>query len=306
MIFNRSLRRPLRFSLIFCLIAATGLISSLPRTLFARSFVTPAIGQQEISDGVVELLAAGDLNGAIIAMREEPSSPKLLYLLRELSRIHEAHSGRKPEKSQLHSYDQNLAISNHNVFLFLQSRGADGKKFMKEAHRFYRKARSEGTPLHRAECNLLRAALTASSGDIKKAEKLFSKIDQGALRSDYASMEYLAAYYAAVGAADHAVEALEKAHEINPDGALTWLAVGDDFHGIEKSEPFRKKLVEWRAAEAARKLALTAKKSGTKPKHELSDEASSFRPQKAMPHYDLKKKKKVKGKKKNLTRHHRR
>ncbi|MFH0799150.1 MAG: hypothetical protein V2A66_03075 [Pseudomonadota bacterium] len=244
-----------------------------------------------ISDAVVDALSAGDVNGAIIAMREEPSSPKLLYLTRELTRINNFPSAPKPDKSSAHKTYQNLAIAYHNVYLFLKSRGVDKKTFLKEAHRYYHKARSAGTTLHKADCDLLDAALTAASGNIEKARKQFSRIDEDALRGDFDSMEYLAAYHAATGDAPAAITALEAVHSLNPDATVTWLAIGDDFHGIADDQGFKELLVTWKATEVSKRLTLQVPK-GSKPRLEVSDETGLFRPQKSMPHYDLKKKKK--------------
>ena len=244
--------------------------------------------QAEISPAVVDALAAGDVNGAVLLLREERANPKILYLTREATRIANFGMSKKPDRAEAHKVYQNAGISYHNLYLFLKARGIDQPLFFKEAERLYDKARGAGTLLHRAECDLLLAALLAASGDLEKAQKKYAKIDDAALRGDFESMEYLAAYHAATGNVEGTLAALDAAHRLNPDATLTWLAVGDDFHAIAQEPEFKALMVTWKAQEASQRLTLTLPKS-EKPRLQVTDDTGIFRPQKSMPHYDLKK-----------------
>lgn len=256
----------------------------------------PSAHADQISPAIVSTLASGDINGAIIAMREEKNSPKLMYLMHAVTRINDTITSTKPKNADAHEIYQNVAISYHNLYLFLKTRGIEQQEYLKEAHNYYRKARAAGTVLHKADCDLLDAALTAASGDIAKAEKKFSKIDEMMMRGDFESTEYLAAYYSAIGNVDLAIKQLESAHRMKPEAIITWLAIGDDFQKIADEPQFQELLVSWKAAEAERKLSLIVPK-GAKPKLEVQDETGLFRPQKSMPHYDLKKNKSISKKK---------
>lgn len=245
---------------------------------------------------VVETLAAGDINGAIIAMRDEKGSLKLMYLMHSVTRINDALTGPKPKRADAHEAYQNVAISYHNLYLFLKARGIEQQEYAKQAHNYYRKARSAGTILHKADCDVLDAALIAASGDRAKAEKQFSKIDELSMRGDYESAEYLAAYYSAVGNAPMAIKNLEAAYRMKPEAIVAWLAIGDDFTNIADDPQFEELLVSWKTAEAERRLSLSVPKA-SKPKLDVKDETGLFRPQKSMPHYDLKKNKSISKKK---------
>lgn len=244
---------------------------------------------QEVSQAVVDALSSGDLNGAIIALREEKMTPKLLYLVREVTRAASSETQKKPGKTDAHRVYQNLAISYHNIYLFLKAWGIEQDKYFEEAVGYYKKARGTGTMLHKTDCDMLTAALLAAHGDDKKAKKQFAKINLELTRGDFESTEYLAAYYAAIGDVDGATGALEKAYGLNPGALLTWLAVGDDFHKIAADPVFQSLLISWKVKEAEKKLTLSVPK-GERPRLQVTDDTGLFRPQKAMPHYKLKKK----------------
>lgn len=241
----------------------------------------------QVPQSVIDALSSGDLNGSIIAMREVPQSPKLLYLTREVARITSFEMKPKVKEANAHKILQNVGIAYHNLYLFLKTRGVFQKDFFEKAMNSYKKARGRGTSLHKADCDVLMAALYASSGDIEKGKKIFSKIDETSMRSDFESAEYLAAYHAAAGNIDSALLALEAAHRINPDAILTWLAVGDDFANIATDPAYQSLLVSWKAIEATKRLSLTVPKTAS-PRLDVHDETGIFRPQKTMPHYDLK------------------
>lgn len=247
------------------------------------------VEQPEIPLAIVDAIASGDVNGAIILMREEKANPKLLYLTREATRVANFRVTKKPGKSEAHKFYQNAAISHHNLYLFLKARGIDQREYLKDALDLYGKARKAATLLHKAECDLLQAALMASSGDLEKAEKKYAKINDGALRGDFESMEYLAAYHAATGNVEGAMAALDAAHRLSPEATLVWLAVGDDFANVADDPRFKALMISWKAREASEKLTLKLPKA-EKPRLQMTDDTGLFRPQKAMPHYNLKKK----------------
>lgn len=267
--------------------------ASMPCDARAKKAIPQAkvekLDTQQISQSVVDALSSGDLNGAIIALREEKTTPKLLYLVREVTRAASAETQKKPEKTDAHRVYQNFAISYHNIYLFLKARGIEQDKYFEEAVKYYKKARGAGTKLHKTDCDILSAALLASHGDDEKAKKQFSKINLELTRGDFESTEYLAAYYAAIGDVDGATLALEKAYSLNPGALLTWLAVGDDFYKITADPAFQGLLVSWKVKDAEKKLTLSVPK-GDKPRLQVADDTGLFRPQKSMPHYNLKKK----------------
>lgn len=248
-----------------------------------------------IPENVVEALASGDISNAIITMREARTTPKLLYLIREASRIYDYQSGIKVEKSGAHKFYQNVAIAYHNLYLFLRTRDIEQKDFFDSAIERYKKAKSSGSTRHKQECDVLSAAIIAASGDVNSAKKIFSKVKTPALRDDFESMEYLASYYAAVGDTEGAIKALEEAYKKNPDTLLTWFSLGDDFVNISGKPEFKSLLVTWKAAEVAKRLSQNMPKEA----YQKTDTGEgSFRPQKSGRHYDIKKSKKLKVSKK--------
>ncbi len=155
--------------------------------------------------------------------------------------------------------------------------------------KFYKKARSAGTVLHKEECDLLTAALYAESGDIEKAEKVFSKVDESMLRGDFESLAYLATYYAAVGDAAGAAEAVSDAYKINPGRTLSWLEVGDDFYSVKSSPEFSAMLTSLKKS-ASKELTLKLPPA-KQPKLEVNDTTGLFVAQQELPKYKLKKRK---------------
>jgi len=197
---------------------------------------------REIPQSIVQSMADGDLSSAVIALREEPPSPKVNYLIRTATAVVLSQIGEKPAHSDEHQHFQNLGIAYHNLFLFLKARGIANSEYFDSAVKNYKKARRAGTVLHKAECDLLTAAILAANGNREKAQKMFEKIDEFMLRADFESTEYLAAYYAAMGDAPKTSDALKRAFDINPSATLAWIEVGDDFHEIE-SDPSYKELL---------------------------------------------------------------
>lgn len=260
---------------------------ALPTSSAPRPLPTPTT-QAEVSSAVVEALARGSVSGAILAMRDERDSPKRRYLNRQASRIVAYQLDKSVVSAEAHQFYQNLGISYHNLYLFLKAKGIEQRKFLSEADRFYKKGRKAGTLFHQADCDMLRAALTAAAGKRSKAAKIYAKIKESDMRSDFDSMEYLAAYHAAAGNIDGALAALDAAYKLNPAGTLTWLAVGDDFDTIADDPKFKSLMIAWKAEEASKKLKRTLPKE---PKVKAADQGdgTQFRPQKSTKHYELKK-----------------
>jgi len=250
--------------------------------------------EPKISSDVTQALARGNLNEAAIELREQRTSAKSLYLLREVTRIvmYQTSKG-KPKRSDAHQFYQNLGIAYHNLFLFLKANGYTQEKFANEAIKFYKKSRGSATPMHKQETDILMAALLISNGEDGKAEKIIKKVDMTKLGADFQTQEYLAAYYAAKGDAYDATEALKAAYRERPDVILTWLAVGDDFHIVKDDPRFVALLNEWNFKKSAKKLDFKLPPP-TAPKLQFAEPAVQFRhptaPQ-AQPHYKMSKKK---------------
>ena len=229
-----------------------------------------------ISRVAIDTLAKGELNEALMVMRNSPADPKPLYLIREITRIVHFHArDKKPRRSEAHNIYQNVAIAYHNLYLFLKRQGIDQEGFRSQARRYYHKARRAGTIMHKAECGVLDAALQASAGNKKKAAKKFSRLDPEMLRWDFESMEYLAVYHAAMEDAPAAVSALEVAYRMNPKRTKAWLAVGDDFAQIENDPLFTNLIQSWKA-DKGRGIALSLPKREA-PRLETIEDSSIFR-----------------------------
>ncbi|MBN1282977.1 MAG: hypothetical protein JXA24_04305, partial [Proteobacteria bacterium] len=199
----------------------------------------PAAASPVVPQRAIDAIASHDLAAAVLALRDEPQSPRINYIIRAATSIALDEIGESPSRSEAHKHYQNLAVAYHNLFLFLKSHGTMDRGYFDKALKSYKKAKRAGTVLHKAECDLLSAALHASMGEREKALKMFGKIDDILLRSDFESMEYLAAYHAAMGDAAGACEALAAAFRINPAGTVAWIEVGDDFHDIEDDPQYR-------------------------------------------------------------------
>ena len=128
----------------------------------------------QISQNVIDALAKDDLNEAVIALRDQPASPKSLYLLREATRIVMYETSKKhPKRSDAHQFYQNLGIAYHNLYLFLKANGQDQPLFVKQALKFYKKSKGSATPMHKREVDAVTAALLASNGEHEKADAIF-------------------------------------------------------------------------------------------------------------------------------------
>lgn len=242
---------------------------------------------------VVDLLSEADLEGALLTLRDADNNPKTKFLMRELTRLSkfEVEGVKSKSKADVHSEYQNVAISYHNLYLFLKSRSIEQEDFYNAALKYYNKAKGSGSPLHKEECNLLTAALYADEGETEKAEKLFSKIDVDLLRGDFESMEYLAAYYAAVGDAEGAMEIIQDAFILSPERTIAWLRIGDDFYSL-KSLPEFALLVDKLKKQPSGDLKLRLP-SAKQPKLDVQDSTGLFIAKEDLPRYSLKKRRPV-------------
>jgi tetratricopeptide (TPR) repeat protein len=239
-------------------------ITSLPMVSHAAKKAAPS-KSAVISQVAIDALADNDLNNAAIALLYEQLNDKARFLLRETTRIVRFDmSDEKPPRDEAHSIYQNVAIAYHNLYLFLLSKKIDNTVFYKKALKYYKKAKRSGTPLHRAECDVLTASIIASSGNIKKAEKKFSRVDQGMLRWDFASSEYLATYHAAIGDVDMAIEQIDAAYRINPSLTKAWISITDDFNTIMNDPKFIGMIASW-ATSSGGKKAFTLTLPESKP-----------------------------------------
>lgn len=211
----------------------------------------------KVPQKVVDLLAEGELKKAIFEMRELPECSKTSYLMRSANRIVLFGMEKRPSRSNAHIVYQNVAIAYHNLYLFLKASGIVHQDYFENADRYYRKARRAGTHLHKADCDILRAALIASGGDMEKARKRFEKIDEMMLRGDFESMGYIAVYYAAVGNHDEALRFLETAFTLDPKRTLKWLEVSDDFHDLDDDPRFIAMKDSWKVKSKKRDLVLS-------------------------------------------------
>lgn len=168
-----------------------------------------------------------------------------------------------------------MGIAYHNLYLFLRAHDIKQPEFVKQAKRSYAKARSNATELHKAECDVLTAALLASEGEKEKAEKLFQKIDQTALRGDFESEEYLATYFAATGDADAALDALDRTYKADPKKTVTWMLIGDDFHDLKDDPRYQALFAKWKVDQRKQDLTLSVPKGKTNPKLSMTPEAPS-------------------------------
>ena len=194
-------------------------IASLPASSHAAK-KNAATEPTVVSQVAIDSLAEDDINNAAIVLLYDPLNDKTRFLLREITRIVSFDMmDKKPERSEAHSIYQNVGLSYHNLYLFLLSKNIDNNTFLKNAIKYYKKARRSASSLHKAECDVLIASIIASSGDIKKAQKKFSKTKQELLGWDFSSAEYLATYYASVNDVDAAIKQLDIApsHQSKPN-----------------------------------------------------------------------------------------
>ncbi|MBT3182106.1 MAG: hypothetical protein HN337_06340 [Deltaproteobacteria bacterium] len=280
-----SIFKSISLSLIICMIASLSISNSAyARRKTKKNEIAKVC---TISKDVVDTIASNDINASVIALRNNPDCPKRLYLLREVTRIARFDMDQKPKRHEAHKVYQNLAIAYHNLYLFLKTQGIEQRDFFENAQRYYKKARRAGTTLHKEECDLLSAAITAASGNMKKAEKLFSKVEESMLRGDFESTEYLAAYYGASGDINNAVISLNEAYRLNPERTVAWIEIGDDFYNIKSDPRFIAMARSFKVSGTDNTISLSVP-SSKQPQLELKDSGSYFMKSGDMPKYKKK------------------
>lgn len=214
--------------------------------LAKKSKTTPPPVPVKISVDVVNALEKQDLSHAGTLLMKHPASNKTTYLLRQVTRIllHEGNDS-KPSSGSAHQYYKNLAISYHNLFLFLKSRDVNQSEYFKKALKFYRKSNGAFSPKEKQEIQILIAALYAAKGDLKKANKLFQKYNEEKYGPDLHLSLSIASYYAAIGNVEETISHLKKAHRESPETVMNWMAVGDDFYLIRDDPQFKKLMQDW-------------------------------------------------------------
>jgi hypothetical protein len=226
--------------LILCFLSITS------TALAKKSKKAPKPVPVKISVDVVNALEKRNLEQAGSLLMKHPASNKTTYLLRQVTRIllHEGDDS-KPTGGDSHQYYKNIAISYHNLFLFLKSRGIDQSEYYKKALKYYKKSKGSISPKEKQEIQILTAALYAANGDLKKANKLFEKYDDEKYGPDLHLSLSIASYYAAVGNVEETILNLKKAHSESPETVMNWMAVGDDFYLIRDDPQFIRLLQEW-------------------------------------------------------------
>ncbi|OQA61134.1 MAG: hypothetical protein BWY40_00678 [bacterium ADurb.Bin270] len=246
--------------------------------------------QHTISQETIELIAAGDLQGASVKLAESPHGMKVKYIQGEISKVLYMEASGKPSKSNAYNAYRRAATAYHNLYLFLLAEGISSDKFLSEAKKNYTKASRVAKGMQKDQCKLLEAALFAASGDLKKASKIFEKVEQAATLGDFAAAEHAAAYNAALGNVDEAVRNLQRAYEIDPEKTSEWIFVSDDFFKIQNEPSF---------LEMLRKFAIEPKNETTlsipaskKPALEIAEPSPFFMKGINLPKYKRTKRKK--------------
>ena len=201
--------------------------------------------EQPLPPDILEYLAKGDITHAARGLLMEPATEKLLYLLREAQRIGEAPLRPKLVKADAHRHYLNLGVANHNLFLFVKRHGTTNTPYIKEALACYTKARKASAKEERAELDLLRAALLASSGKPKEAQRIFRKVSTDEMQANHHTATFLATYYAAMHDAPNVVVALKRAYALNPTATKGWLRVTDDFAALKENTELQALFTEW-------------------------------------------------------------
>ncbi len=245
---------------------------------------------RSISQETIELISADDLNGAAARLTESPQGIRGQYIQGEISKILNMEASGKPSKSDAYNAYRRTATAYHNLYLFLLANGKNNDNFLDEAKKNYRKAGRAAKGMQKDQCKLLEAALVASSGDLKKASKLFEKVDQAATLGDFAAAEHAAAYNAASGNVDEAVRNLQTAYEIDPEKTSEWLSVSDDFFKIQ-NEPAFLEMLKGFTMEPKTEMALSVPPS-KKPALEVTEPSPFFMKGTNLPKYKRTKRKK--------------
>lgn len=246
--------------------------------------------QRTISQETIELIAIGDLQGASARLAESPQGMKVKYIQGEISKILYMEASGKPSKPDAYNAYRRAATAYHNLYLFLLAEGRNSDKFLSEAKKNYHKADRAAKGMQKDQCKLLEAALFAAAGDLKKASKIFEKVDHAATLGDFAAAEHTAAYNAASGNLDEAVRNLQTAYEIDPEKTSEWLSVSDDFFKIQ-NEPTFLEMLKGFTMEPKNEIVLSIPAS-KKPVLEVAEPSPFFMKGSNLPKYKRTKRKK--------------
>jgi len=235
-----------------------------------------------ISKTTIEMIASGDLAGALKTLGGKRKNAKANHLHRQISRIIAFDTYGYKDKLTAHVDYLNLGIAYHNLYLFLKWKGEDNPKYAESALEYYKKARKRGTSLHKAECNILQAAILASSGDTKGSDKKFKKVKEAIATGDFEATEYLATYYAATSDVEQAVRTLGELFELDPKRTMKWVKTGDDFHTIENDPRFKSLVAAYKNRSSGIDISLRAPEV-PKPCLKVIDSTGLFKRQKSLP-----------------------
>lgn len=242
-----------------------------------------------VPQDVIDSLASGNIVEATILLREAKQNKKVLYLLKESSRLAAFKIEGKPKGDNAYGVYKNVAIAYHNIYLFLKSNSIAQNKFYREAIKYYGKAARQGSKLDAEDCAVLEAALIAASGDEKKAIKKFVKVEGAILAGDFQSSEHLAVFYAAMGDIEGTIEALGDAYNADPDRTLGWIRTGDDFYNIMDNPIFASFLDSMKQRYKPDEVTLSMPHA-REPRYQLNDSAGSFQQKKSLPKFKKKRK----------------
>lgn len=242
-----------------------------------------------VPQDVIDSLASGNIVEATILLREAKQNKKVLYLLKESSRLAAFKIEGKPKGDNAYGVYKNVAIAYHNLYLFLKSNGIAQNKFYRDAIKYYGKAARQGSKLDAEDCTVLEAAIIATSGDEKKAIKKFGKVEGAILAGDFQSSEHLAVFYAAMGDIEGTIEALGDAYNADPDRTLGWIRTGDDFYNIMGNPIFASFLDSMKQRYKPDEVTLSVPPA-REPRYQLNDSAGSFQQKKSLPKFKKKRK----------------
>ncbi|MBI4238986.1 MAG: hypothetical protein HY696_11325 [Deltaproteobacteria bacterium] len=210
--------------------------------------------QTAIPGAVVTLLADGEIAAAVRRLYLEPASVRGMMLIREMERIGEAQAGVKPAPGDEHHYYLNLGVAYHNLILFLKNHGTMNKRFVGKATQAYSKARRATRGAHQYEADLLTAALAATMGKTRDAERRVAKVKLDEVTKEFGGLTALISYYAATGDVAKTIATLQQAQPLDNSHQLkTWVQIGDDFFPLKNDPAFQDLLVEWAVAKGKRR-----------------------------------------------------
>lgn len=192
-----------------------------------------------ISDEVAVAVARNDIDDAIRLIRTEPPSSRALTFLKSMESIEDFKKDKKAPKVERNLFYRNLGISYHNLFLFLQRKKMENPDLYKNAIKYYKRSLKTLSPSEKTDGWILIAEIKAQNGKTDEAKKIFEKLDLETVNDSAHSLENVAAFYAAIGEKEMAIDTLKRAIALDPEGITIWLSIGDDFLSIENEPEFK-------------------------------------------------------------------